>query len=63
MSDDVPPAVVGALKTVLEHVDTERFPDSEARVEIEYNCQNIHAKFGGEAPEEIYPDSDGGGDG
>ena len=52
---DAPDDVEDALKTILSHVDAETTP-AQKRVAIEQKCQAIHALFGGEGPEGIYPD-------
>lgn len=47
--------VVSALQDVLEEVDAGEM-DAEERANVEHHCQHIHAIFGGQGPEAIYPD-------
>ena len=47
-----------ALTVILEEIDVEEL-DAGERAAVEHSCQSIHAKFGGEGPESIYPDEDG----
>jgi hypothetical protein len=52
---DAPDDVEDALCTILSHLDAEETP-AQKRVAIEQKCQAIHALFGGDDPDDIYPD-------
>jgi len=53
---DTPDDVEHALETILSHLDTDK-QNAQKRASIEQKCQAIHALFGGERPEDIYPDA------
>lgn len=58
MSDDTLEDVEDALSTILQEAITADLGTAEV-VAIEHSCQSIHAKFGGESPDDIYPDGGG----
>lgn len=55
MSDGAPEDVERALRTILAELGDHGL-DADERSTVERNCQHIHAAFGGNAAEEIYPD-------
>jgi hypothetical protein len=53
---DAPDNVESALQTILGELDVDDM-DAQKRAAIEQKCQAIHALFGGEGPDAIYPDA------
>jgi len=52
---DAPDDVGDALHTILSHIDKDTMAPQK-RVAIEQKCQEIHSLFGGDGPEDIYPE-------
>lgn len=55
MGDGAPESVEHALRMVLSELGDHDMDPGE-RATVERDCQRIHAAFGGNGPEEIYPE-------
>lgn len=52
-----PEQVEQALQTILDELGDHGL-DASQRCSVEIDCQQIHATFGGESPDPIYPEGD-----